>query len=192
MKEECSGPTLGTTLQYIKNESKRFHTYVANRIAEIHEITSPEQWRHCPGKLNPANEASRGLKPQELTDQYCWWKGPEYLWESEENRPEAEFGEVPQSDPEVRDKVQVHSIKIENPDTGLDSEVPCASNQPVYKMMNHYSLWFKATTLHCLASTLLPLAKEPENPFEYKGINHRGTMRSNPAYHEVSLGSKFC
>ena len=26
-----------TTLQYIKNESKRFHTYVANRIADVNE-----------------------------------------------------------------------------------------------------------------------------------------------------------
>ena len=35
-----------TTLQYIKNESKRFQTYVANRVAEIREVTSPDQWRH--------------------------------------------------------------------------------------------------------------------------------------------------
>ena len=30
-----------TTLQYIKNESKRCLTYVANRLAEIREVTSP-------------------------------------------------------------------------------------------------------------------------------------------------------
>ena len=35
-----------TTLGYIKNESKRFQTYVANRVAEIREVTSPDQWRH--------------------------------------------------------------------------------------------------------------------------------------------------
>ena len=39
--------------------------------------------------------------------------------------------------------MQVHSIKIENPDAGLDSKVPGASDRPVYKMMNHYSLWLK-------------------------------------------------
>ena len=52
----------------------------------------------CPGKLNPADDASRGLKPQKLTVQCHWWKGPEYLWESEENWPEAEIGEVSQND----------------------------------------------------------------------------------------------
>ena len=112
------------TLQYIKNESRRFRTYVANRIAEIREITSPDQWRHCPGKLNPADDASHGLKPKKLINQYRWWKGTEYLWESEENWPEAEIDEVSQNNPEVRDEVQVHSIKIETPEAGLYSEAP--------------------------------------------------------------------
>ena len=75
------------TLQYIKNESKLFQTYVANRVAEIREVTSPDQWRHCPGKVNPANDASRGLKPSKLSCQHRWWRGPEFLWEAEECWP---------------------------------------------------------------------------------------------------------
>ena len=53
-----------TTLQYIKNDSKRFQTYVANRVIEIPEVTTPDQWRHCPGRMNPNNfiEANRELK----------------------------------------------------------------------------------------------------------------------------------
>ena len=69
-----------TTLQYIKHEFKRFQTYVANRVAEIREVTSPDQWRHCPGKVNPADDASRGLKPSKLSCQHRWWRGPEFLW----------------------------------------------------------------------------------------------------------------
>ena len=30
-----------TSLQYIKNETRRFQTFVANRVAEIHETSSP-------------------------------------------------------------------------------------------------------------------------------------------------------
>ena len=88
--------------------------------------------------MNPADDASRGLKPQKLTDQYRWRKGPEFLWESEENWPEAEIGAVSQDDPEVWDEVQVHLIKIKNRDAGLNSEAPC-----IYKMMTHYSSWLK-------------------------------------------------
>ena len=133
VRNACEHVSSQITLQYIMNESKHFHTYVANRTAEIHEITSPDRWRHCPGKL----------KPQKLIDQYCWWKRPEYLWKSEENWPQAEIGVVWQDDPEVRDEVQVHSIKTEKPDIGLVSEAPCASDQPIYKMMTYNSSWLK-------------------------------------------------
>ena len=48
-----------TSLQYINNESKRFQTYVANRVAEIRE----------PRNVNPG-DVSRGLKPQRLSCQH--------------------------------------------------------------------------------------------------------------------------
>ena len=49
-------------LNYIRNESRRFQTYVANRVTEIRELTDPYQWRHCAGVINPADDASRGLE----------------------------------------------------------------------------------------------------------------------------------
>ena len=102
-----------TTLQYIKNEFKRFQTYVANRVAEIREVTSPDQWRHCPGKVNPADDASRGLKPSKLSCRHRWWRGPEFLWEAEECWPGVvTYGEVPDSDPEVRISANVHLIHV--------------------------------------------------------------------------------
>ena len=53
-----------TSLQYIKNETRRFQTFVANRVAEIHETSSPEQWHHIPGVINPADDGSRGVSAQ--------------------------------------------------------------------------------------------------------------------------------
>ena len=72
------------TLPDIKNETKRFQTYVANCVVEICEVTSPDQWRHCPGKVNPADDASRGLNPQKLSSQYRWGRGLDFLWETED------------------------------------------------------------------------------------------------------------
>ena len=46
-------------LQYINNESKRFQTFVANRLAVIHELSKPSMWRHVGTKSNPADYASR-------------------------------------------------------------------------------------------------------------------------------------
>jgi hypothetical protein len=92
-----------TTLQYIANETKRFHTYVANRVAEIREVTSPQQWGHCPGVLNPADDASRGLTPQSLSSQHRWWNGPEFLCKHEEFWPHAAIDSVYEEDLVVRD-----------------------------------------------------------------------------------------
>ena len=116
-----------TILQYIKNESKRFQTYVANRVAEIREVTSPDQWRHCPGKVNPADDASRSLKPSKISCQHRWWRGPEFLWEAEECWPGVvTYGEVPDSDPEVRISANVHPISVETRRIGTPTE--CSEN----------------------------------------------------------------
>ena len=65
--------------QYIANESRRFKTFVANRLAEIHDLTSDARWRHVPGKLNPADDCSRGLPVHALTHDHRWLAGPEFL-----------------------------------------------------------------------------------------------------------------
>ena len=74
-------------LQYIANESRRFHVFVANRVAEIHDLTKKEQWRHVPGTLNPADDCSRGLSASELTPDCRWFRGPDFLWKDEESWP---------------------------------------------------------------------------------------------------------
>lgn len=48
-------------LQYIKNQSRRFHTFVANRLLIIHDFSTLCQWRHVPPELNPADEFSRDV-----------------------------------------------------------------------------------------------------------------------------------
>ncbi|CAM1312605.1 Uncharacterised protein r2_g2307 [Pycnogonum litorale] len=55
------------TLQYIRNTTRRFQPFVSNRLTEIHERTSINQWKHVPGTLNPADDGSRGLRVEQLT-----------------------------------------------------------------------------------------------------------------------------
>ena len=51
-----------SVLRYIRNETKRFHTFVANRIAIIRDGSNPDQWRHVGGDLNPADDLCRGYR----------------------------------------------------------------------------------------------------------------------------------
>ena len=47
-------------------------------MQEIQENTSVDQWKYVESKQNPADEASRGLKTQELLNSR-WITGPEFL-----------------------------------------------------------------------------------------------------------------
>ena len=72
-----------TVLQYIRNTTSRFKTFVANRLAIIQELTSVNDWRHIEGKLNPADLASRGFMPSEQEQLNAWLEGPMFLKSSE-------------------------------------------------------------------------------------------------------------
>nr|CAB3263161.1 uncharacterized protein LOC104265735 [Phallusia mammillata] len=74
-------------LQSIRNSKKRFPTFVANRIAKIERQSDPSSWRHVPSKLNPADEASRGLTSEALVTTGRWLRGPQFLLESEDHWP---------------------------------------------------------------------------------------------------------
>lgn len=69
-----------TVLAYINNDARRFHVFVGNRVQEIRDKTSPEQWHYIGTKENPADVASHGCSVQELIDNSLWWNGPELLW----------------------------------------------------------------------------------------------------------------
>ena len=74
-------------LRYIHNTSRRFHTFVANRISAIHEETSPNQWHYVDSGRNPADNASRGLTAEEMLSRKRWLEGPEFLWHDEDSWP---------------------------------------------------------------------------------------------------------
>jgi hypothetical protein len=65
-------------IHYIRSESKRFK-FVANRIAEIRQVTEPDQWKHVPSELNPADDCSRGLPVSVIKPGHRWLDGPEFL-----------------------------------------------------------------------------------------------------------------
>ena len=75
-------------IYWVKNESCSFKPFVANRIGEIHESTSPEQWRHIPGKLNSSDKATRGLSADEFVMDATWLYGPSFLYEDQSKWPE--------------------------------------------------------------------------------------------------------
>ena len=117
-------------LGYIINESRRFHVFVANRVQEIQNSTSVEQWNHVESKQNPADEASRGVKSQELLHSR-WINGPAFLWKTEDQWPinrdhsEGTF-DLQNDDPEVKKHVTMATtqiVKVDSEKTSLCGRV---------------------------------------------------------------------
>ncbi|XDV29292.1 hypothetical protein PO909_032429 [Leuciscus waleckii] len=50
-----------TVLKYIRSDTARFKTYVANRVSLIRDNSELSQWRYARSKDNPADDSSRGL-----------------------------------------------------------------------------------------------------------------------------------
>ena len=67
-------------LGYIKNDARRFHVFVANRVQQIRDNSTPDQWKYIETKENPTDESSHGLSPQDLIDSR-WLNGPPFLWQ---------------------------------------------------------------------------------------------------------------
>ncbi|XP_022804737.1 uncharacterized protein LOC111341954 [Stylophora pistillata] len=104
-----------TVLGYINNYARRFHVFIGNRVQEIRERTSPNQWHYVGTKSNPADIASRGTSAQELIDNTLWGNGPNFLmnypedWSSVDDVPS-----IPPEDPEVK-KVSVRATQTQEP-----------------------------------------------------------------------------
>ena len=78
-------------LYWIQGATKRQPPFIANRIGEILDSSDPSQWHHCSGKLNPADDCSRGLTSKEITSESRWINGPTYLLLSEEMWPKKDM-----------------------------------------------------------------------------------------------------
>ena len=120
-------------LKYIANDSKRFHIFVANRVAEINSLSDPDQWSHVSGSINPADIISRGMSSQNLIKSE-WFSGPKFLhlpkseWPVSKNKCTPELTD---DDVEVKRKVGMscHAINVQE--------------HPLELLSNHYSDWNK-------------------------------------------------
>ncbi|XP_039760333.1 uncharacterized protein LOC120633963 [Pararge aegeria] len=63
-------------LYWIKSSPHRWQTFVANRVVQITENISPDNFYHCPGTENSADILSRGVTPEKLLSHPLWLHGP--------------------------------------------------------------------------------------------------------------------
>ena len=66
-----------TVLQWLHSLEKQ-PVFDANRVAEILELTTTDEWYHVQSPDNPADAGTRGLSAKTLL-QSSWLNGPEFL-----------------------------------------------------------------------------------------------------------------
>lgn len=131
LEESCFWTDSQTVLKYINDDTKRFHTFVANRVASIREATNVVQWGYADSKSNPADEASRGLSVVNFLACKRWIEGPDFL-----QKPEVDwlqpFAPQPISteDPEIKGDLRADVII-----SGVDDATT--------KLVHHFSGWTK-------------------------------------------------
>jgi hypothetical protein len=67
-------------LAWLNKHPSNWKTFVANRVSEILTTMDASQWSHVPTKENPADCASRGIRPAELNEYNLWKFGPRLLY----------------------------------------------------------------------------------------------------------------
>ena len=122
-----------SVLRYIRNDDKRFHTFVSNRLTVIHDGSSVGQWRRVDSKRNPSDVTTRGLSAKALLSDEKWKRGPEFLWLGESSWPKfpASLKRSSQDDLEIKEHKRVYSVQLKN------------FAQPDDKVFAYYSSWYK-------------------------------------------------
>ena len=119
-------------LQYITNQEQRFHTFVANRVADIQSKSEAEQWHHISTKDNPVDDASRGVTAASL-GLSRWQHGPAFLLEPPEVWPQSQITlTLSPDDPEVKSQDIVAFSAQTHPGSGL-----------MEKLIGSYSHWIR-------------------------------------------------
>ncbi|XP_022784631.1 uncharacterized protein LOC111325153 [Stylophora pistillata] len=122
-----------SVLKYIMSEDRRFHTFVANRVALIRDGSSPCQWRYIQSKHNPTDDVSRGLTADTLLGSSRWLLGPEFLMKTEDHWPKCieTLERISDEDPEVKKEAKAGGASRKE-----DPEL-------VDEMMKRFSSWHK-------------------------------------------------
>lgn len=74
-------------LSWLSGNSAKLKPFVANRVAEINELTNSSSWHYVPTDQNPADLVSRGVNPDQIINHDLWWSGPSFLKQPESDWP---------------------------------------------------------------------------------------------------------
>ena len=162
-------------LAWINSKSNSLHTFVANRVAAIQDLSSASQWRHVSSKDNPADVLSRGIGPTELSSCTVWLYGPTFLHGNQTCWPK-------EYDPTL-------SIEFTTETRPQKATVAINTNRDFLYNINHHNS-FKSLT-HIVGYVLRFINNTRKRKKEYDQPNYNRTKRSTFSHHQGSAMVKL-
>ncbi|XP_063838195.1 uncharacterized protein LOC135087327 [Ostrinia nubilalis] len=103
-----------TVLHWIRNESRSYKTFIANRLGEIDELSKISEWNYVSSELNVADLITKNIADCELSRDCVWFTGPLFLRDERALWPRDPVKEVKISD-DILEKVNLlHEMNKKN------------------------------------------------------------------------------
>ncbi|CAB4017958.1 Hypothetical predicted protein, partial [Paramuricea clavata] len=120
-----------TVLKYLTNDKARYKTFVANRVQTIRDTTATHEWHYVDSALNPADDASRGLKMSRFLENKRWINGPSFLWKATDEWPKR--------------PVDVSVNTLDDPEVAVISANTIVSGQhnEILEYFSRFSQWYR-------------------------------------------------
>ena len=181
LKETFSSDS-SVVLGYIRNTTKKFNIFVANRTQKIHENSEVNQWRYVPSKDNPADHAYGSLIDANSGGKCSTWvNGPQFLWEPEYTWPiEKDVQMASDTDAEVKYSVKVNLV---------------SSSVNIINVFEKISSWKKIKRIMAVImkykETLLNLAKKRKAKTDGLIVDMNLLQKDETAVIRLSQGRAF-
>ena len=128
-------------LNWLSECSRKFKTFVGNRVSNIIDVIPPSRWSHVRSQDNPTDCASRGLYPNELPNHHLWWNGPDWLKASESKWPTSALQPNDPSD----EQSELCSVATMNP---INPIIPL-TNYSSFKRLQRVTAWILRFITNC-------------------------------------------
>ncbi|XP_069986261.1 uncharacterized protein [Penaeus vannamei] len=128
-------------LKYLFNQKARYHTFVANRVNLIRELSSASAWRYVDTNSNPTDLASRDLDVDTFLRSEMWIRGPRFLHESESSWPQV---------PDVKHRSLEEDVEVKV--SVMVCETVTTVMSFIEEFASRFSNWQK---LPCMSQTIL-------------------------------------
>ncbi|XP_065094639.1 uncharacterized protein LOC135715167 [Ochlerotatus camptorhynchus] len=140
-------------LCWINSDHRRYTQFVGFRVTEILEATEAHEWRYVSSKLNVADDGTKWDVQPDLSPESRWFKGPDFLWTTEDKWPQSAIRNEP-TDAELVANLSVHYA--------LPKPIVCVSDYSSFeRLRNVVARVLRFTTNCCSKQRKQPIKTGP-------------------------------